>query len=161
MPRREYTSRGQAEIVLDGVEFRAVASVFDLAEMFGQFRDLDTDTPEGADALAEIFRRFLGDDQYPTFREHCRTHGTDANTLMEILTDAIEDLSGGKAPAPSLPSSAGLPTTGRTLRVVSAGGAIAEYPVDEARAAALAEAVEDADNQDKTRAALAGLVATG
>lgn len=142
MARRTYTSKGRAEIELDGEVFSAHADMFELVELHEEFGDIEVNSAKAAPAFAKIFEKLLGED-YRRFREHCRTHGTDSATLMQILNDAVEDLS-GRPLAPSSSSSDGVPITGRTLKVISSDGVMRQEPLTPEREAELRAAVERA-----------------
>lgn len=114
---RSYTSKGAAEIDLDGEVFHFAASAFELVEIQEKYGDIDVASPAAAAAFADIFKMLLGG-EYDRFRQHCSKHNTDASTLQDILEDAVEDLNG--RPLESPPASPdGQPTTGPTLKVVS------------------------------------------
>lgn len=117
---RTYTSKSQAPInfTLDGVEFTATGSlsILEVLELAKHF-DADVESAEGLAAVADFFRGLLGGD-YDRFRAHCREHRTDPDTLIGIMQDVMDDLSGrpfdGSSRSPGGPS-----TTGPTLKVVS------------------------------------------
>jgi len=121
MARRVYTSKPREvePFELDGVEFTPGngLSVLDLTEL-ARFADKEAASQEGIQAIGDFFRQLLGDD-YDRFREHCRTHKTDEETLLQVITDLMEDLAGGFPTNRPSPSQPGPTNTGRGLRVVS------------------------------------------
>ena len=126
---RSYTSRGAAEIDLDGETFRFAASAFELVEIQERFGDIDIESTAAAAAFGEIFKRLLGavlkpdgtwanTAEYDKFRAHCSRHNTDAATLQNILNDAVEDMAGRPLGSPP-ESPSGPQGIGPKLRAVS------------------------------------------
>ena len=110
---RSYASGGKPrpfEFELDGVSFTAPGGVMllDLSD-FASFAELDIDSPQGAAAIAKLFRQALGED-YGRFAAHCRAHFTEADTLMLILQDLVEHAT-SRPTVPSGQSSPGRLTT--------------------------------------------------
>lgn len=151
---RKYTSnqanRRVAEpFELDGVQFKPGdgISFLDITEL-GRYANANMDSPEGASAVGEFFAQLLGED-YDRFRKHVREHRTDDDTLIRVLHDIVEDLSGHPSQRPSV-SPTGPTNTGRMLRVVSlSGGTVVEEPLTEAREAELIRlaAMDDPESQ--------------
>ncbi|MET8334359.1 hypothetical protein [Streptosporangium canum] len=130
MTRRSYTSAGRKQtggkqlkfsFDLDGVVFEneGDVSLMDLSE-FARLatQGVDSESPEGAAIIAEIFMTLLGERTYQRFRTHCRRHGTDDETLMAILGDLMSEASDRPTSRPS-DSSDGPPTAPVTATVVS------------------------------------------
>ena len=112
---RSYTSKGERppfEFELDGVPFVASGNVdiIDLAELAG-LADLDINSIAGVRAIADVFKVALADD-YERFRAHTRAHGTDNDTMLEILRDLVEHVTAGPTMRPSQSASGPLPTNG-------------------------------------------------
>jgi hypothetical protein len=145
MGRRSYTSKPTEPVSfdLDGVQFVATGGVklLELCEL-AQVADVDSASVEGAAALGQFFRSLLGQD-YDRFRVHCREHGTDPDTLLQIVADVIEAVSERPTRRPS-DSADGPPTTGRTWRVHSADGSWREEVLTPEREAELRAAVDRA-----------------
>jgi hypothetical protein len=145
MMGRQYTSkRGQpVEFDLDRVHFVASGgmSMLELFEI-ARLADVDADSPEGMGALADFFRTMLGDD-YGRFREHCRVHATDGDTLVQIMQDVMEAATDRPTVPPS-DSASGQTSTGPTLRVRSPDGTWREETLSPERAAELRAAVDRA-----------------
>lgn len=118
---RSYTSKPKdvQPFTLDGVEFRASGglSILDVTEL-ARYAGKDMFSPEGLTAIGEFFASLLGAD-YDRFREHCRTHSTDEETLLQVIGDIIEDVGGGHPSQRPSHSPYGPTTTGRGARVVS------------------------------------------
>lgn len=139
---RKYTSKTAGKHItpepfeLDGVVFiPGEVSFLDFTEL-GRFSGADITSPEGTAAIGEFFRNLLGED-YERFRTHIRQHHTDEETLIQVLRDIVEDVSGHPSQRPSV-SPTGPTKTGRTLRVVSLSeGTVVEEPLTEEREAEL------------------------
>lgn len=138
---RRYTSkRRDVAFELDGVTFTpAHISILDLSEL-AKFADMDTADAAGIAKVGEFFEKILGAD-YQRFRDHCAASRTDMDTLMEIVSDVLGDMLGVPTPRPS-DSSAGPPTTGRTLKVISSDGTVREEPLTPQREEEIRAAVE-------------------
>lgn len=78
-------------------------SLLELSEL-ASAADVDMESPEGAAAIARIFRTALGPDEYKRFRDHMAKH-PDVEVTFEILGDLIGYYTGGptKRPSPSVP----------------------------------------------------------
>ncbi len=131
MARRQYTSKPAAvePFVVDGVEFTpGTVNLLDITEL-GRHADLEANSLKGMVAIGEFFASLLGDD-YDRFREHCRTHRTDPETLLQVISDIVEDVAGGFPTQRPSASPPGPTRTGRGLRVVSLSeGSVTEVPV--------------------------------
>jgi hypothetical protein len=129
MARRSYTSKKRPTVTfdLDGVEFvvSSGVSMLDVMEL-AKYADTEMNTTTGIAAVADFFRRLLGDG-YDRFRQHCSEHHTDEETLMQVMGDLIEDVSGHPTQRPSV-SADGPPTTAPTLKVISSDG-VTERPL--------------------------------
>lgn len=137
MVKRSYTSAPREQVPrvfdVDGVEFTCTGqlSKLDVSE-FARLAAAGTDsvTPAGVAILADIFRSLLGSD-YERFRTHCREHGTDDGTLLEIIGDLISEMAERPTSRPS-DSSDGPPTAPATVTVVSFSKAtVEEKPAEE------------------------------
>jgi len=140
MARRSYTSPGRKKntegfdfsFELDGVVFENEGSVslIDLSE-FARLAAMgvDSQSPEGASIIAEVFLMVLGENTYRRFRTHCRKHGTDDETLVAIIGDLMEEAGNRPTGRPS-DSSDGPPNAPATATVVSFSRAtVAQVPV--------------------------------
>jgi len=115
-----YTSRGEAapfEFELDGVGFvcGGGVSLLDLLEVT-RMAQFDVDSPEGAAAIADLFKESMGKAEYARFRQHCREHNTEPDTIIEIMQDLVEHVTGGPTRRSRL-SPPGPQTTTGTSRV--------------------------------------------
>lgn len=143
---RSYTSKGrkqnatapQLEFEIDGVTFTGdgSVSVMDLSE-FARLATLGTDTqdPRAGAIIADIYHALLGEKEYQRFRGHCRTHGTDGETLLSIIGDLASEESEdttGRPTSRSSDSSDGPQSTPDTVTVVSFSRAtVEEKPAEE------------------------------
>lgn len=88
-------------------------SVLDLSELV-RMSDVDSDSPEGAAALAEFFRAAFGDDlvegkaEYRRFRRHVRR--LDSDITVAAVSDVVAAMTGFPTQQPS-ESSPSQPTT--------------------------------------------------
>jgi hypothetical protein len=80
---------------------------------------------------------------YDRFRVHCRHHSTDPDTLLQIVSDVMEDVTDRPTGLPS-DSASGQPTTGRTWRVHSPDGTWREEVLTPEREVELRAAVDRA-----------------
>ncbi|WP_031165948.1 hypothetical protein [Streptosporangium roseum] len=130
MTRRSYTSASRKQtsgkqldfsFELDGVVFKneGDVSLMDLSE-FARLatQGVDSESPEGAAIVAEIFMTLLGERTYQRFRTHCRRHSTDDETLMAILGDLMSEAGDRPTSRPS-DSSDGPPSAPATAMAVS------------------------------------------
>jgi len=145
---REYTSKprpAREPIQLDGVEFHpgGGVSMLDLFEL-ARYGDIDSASPEGMAAIGAFFRELFGPAEYPRFRKHCSEHSTDEETLLQILTDIVEEGSARPSDRPS-DSQDGSTATGPMSKVVSLSRAtVVEMPLTPQREAELRAAVQQA-----------------
>jgi|GEM_PF-4785915 len=136
MSRRSYTSPGRKKtsdsidfsFELDGVAFEneGAVSLIDLSE-FARLAAMgvDSQSPEGASIIAEVFLMVLGETTYRRFRNHCRKHGTDDETLLAIISDLMSEAGNRPTSRPS-DSSDGPPNAPATATVVSFSRATVE-----------------------------------
>ena len=94
-----YTSKGAKppfEFEIDGVPFVCTGgvSLLDMSEL-AKLAEVDVESAEGAAAIAELFKGALGRVEYDRFRQHTRTHHTDPDTILEIMKDMVEHVTGG------------------------------------------------------------------
>lgn len=94
---RSYTSKGTPtpfDFELDGVEFVMPGGVMllDLSDL-ARVADEEAGSPAGVAAMGKIFRTGLRDG-YERFAEHCRVHDTDPETLLTIMGDLVEHVTG-------------------------------------------------------------------
>lgn len=138
---RSYTSKGRDKAAqdldlgfeLDGVEWKCETSisVLDLSE-FARLavQGVESGSPEGLAILADIFQGLLGT-SYQRFRAHCRKHGADDETLVDILKDLFEQAAERPTSRPS-DSSDGPPSDPDTQKVVSfKRGTVEDKPIEE------------------------------
>lgn len=141
---REYTSkRRQVTFALDGAEFTVPGGILllDLVDL-AELGNADEVSAEAIAAVGSFFRQALGA-EYERFHVHCREHGTDNGTLLEIITDLVADSGGFPTQLPS-PSAGGPASTGTTYKVFSSSDTVVDFPLTPQRKAELQEAVAKA-----------------
>jgi hypothetical protein len=141
--KRTYTSKPgkPVEFDLDEVTFTANTGIPLLALMdLAEAASTDSSSPEGLSAMRQIFSAMLGD-QYAAFAKHCLEHGTDPDTLLQILQDVMQDVTNGFPTQPPLPSPGGAQNTMPMLRVISSDGSEREEPLTPQRVKELQAAV--------------------
>lgn len=142
---REYSSGDRdVSFTLDGVTFTpADMSLLDFAAL-AKYADVEVNSPEGLEKINGFFVEIFGDD-YQRFREHCGKRHTSPKVLMQIIEDVLKDLLGEDFPTQQPSNSTdGLPSTVRTLKVISSDGRFREEPLTPEREAELRAAVERA-----------------
>lgn len=120
--------------------FRAVLGTADVYETRPDGPDdvpetLSLEPEEAADGVLAGALTLVRPSEYERFRAHVARHGTDAVTLMQIMSDLVEEEAEVPTRQPS-PSRAGQTATASTYRVVSSS-AVATLPLTPQRQAEL------------------------
>jgi hypothetical protein len=108
---------------LDGVRFtcQGSAQILDLMN-FATLSELGVADPRAAQAITGLLEATMGPLVYQDFVQHCRTHDTDPNVVMQIIQDMVEYTMMSRPLDGSSPSAPGRPESGGTSTPGSPGG---------------------------------------